>query len=56
MKYELAYSNRHNCTDKRGHLFRIAKNEEAVEIRKEYSNLICAVWICRRCGKVTQSI
>ncbi len=56
MKYESAWSNRHNCSNKNGHLFRFASKKEHIEIRKQHPKMKIALWICHFCNKVTQSM
>ena len=56
-KYELAFSDRHNCTDPSGHKFVFIKDKEKrEEIRKEHPRMVIALWECRNCGKITQSM
>lgn len=58
MKYEIAWSNRHNCTNKSDHRFGLASKEQRAEIIKEhpkFDNSI-AIWICYHCGKIIQSM
>jgi len=59
MKYELAYSNRHNCTNPSGHCFYPVTKEERKEIINEhpgFGRTIVAIWKCSHCGKVMQSM
>ena len=57
MKYELAFSNIHNCTNKGDHLFIFIKDkEEKKAIRKEHPKLKCALWKCSFCGKIKESM
>jgi len=57
MKYELAYSNRHNCTNPNDHVFSFIKDKEKIkEIRKDHPGLVYALWECVHCGKIKQSM
>jgi len=57
MKYEIAISNQHNCTNKNGHVFSFIKDKEKIkEIREEYPKMIYPLWECAHCGKITQSM
>lgn len=57
VKYEKAWSDRHNCKDHRGHIFQIINDQEKVkEIRKQFPQMTVALWECSRCGKITESM
>jgi hypothetical protein len=56
MKYELAYSNRHNCIHPKGHCFKLIQDKQKIKaIRKEHPKMIYALWECYYCKKITQS-
>lgn len=58
MKYEIAWYNRHNCTDKKGHIFGMPTKEQRKEIleeRPKFNNGV-AIWICVFCNKICQSM
>jgi len=59
MKYEIAWSDKHNCTNTKGHSFSPVSKEEKDEIIKEHPRfgyMMWAIWKCSNCGKITQSM
>ena len=58
-KYELAWSNRHNCTNPNDHQFRPTNKNEREEIIKQHPGFgrsCWMIWICVHCNKVTQGM